>query len=70
MEIEYKQPKKVYQYKTNGALVDEYGSINDASRKTNIRVEKISQCANGHKQTAGGFIWRFERIIKNTKDLF
>lgn len=54
--------KPVEQYNKNGEKVNEYCSIQEASDKTNVRREYISKCCNGHANTAGGFIWKFQKV--------
>jgi hypothetical protein len=52
-----KPRKKVYQYTKDKQLVATYNSVNDAFRATNIR--HISECANGIRKTAGGYVWSY-----------
>lgn len=59
------KPKRtVYQYNLSGDLVAIYESRNEAFRKTGIR--HISECCLKKKyyNTAGGFIWRYEKLSK------
>lgn len=48
----------IIQLSLDGSLVEEYLSMMDAERKTGINSGNISNCVNGIKKTAGGYIWR------------
>lgn len=50
--------KPVNQYDLNGNLICEFGSLEEASKKTNISAKYISACKTGKTKTAGGFIWK------------
>lgn len=50
--------KKVAQYDLSGNFIKEYDSELIASDKTGICYAAINMCACGHRQTAGGFIWK------------
>lgn len=52
--------KKVYQYNINGDLIKEYPSVNQAFRDT--RIYQISRVCLGERKSAGGFIWRYDKI--------
>ena len=58
--------KPVEQYNLEGAKINEYISINEASRQTGVRVGDISACCNFKQKTAFGFIWKF-KILETTK---
>lgn len=51
--------KKVAQYDKQNNLVRIYESISEASKQTGIVEPSISQCVNGRRKKAGGFIWHF-----------
>ena len=58
------KPKRVYQFDMNGDYIDEYESVNEASRRTGISNGSISECAcMGRLKHAGGFIWRYESRV-------
>jgi hypothetical protein len=43
-----------------------YEGVNDASRKTKIRLSGISQCCTGKQKTAGGYHWmHYDTYLKN-----
>ena len=60
-----KYGKKIQQYDLENNLIDEFNSIRDASKKTNIDRKSISQCIRGvcGRKTAGGYIFK-ENINK------
>lgn len=62
LEVRLKKSKSVYQYSKSGQFVQEFYSINEASRCTGAHKGAISGCACGHQKTAGGYIWRFDKI--------
>lgn len=51
--------KGVVQYSKNGDKISEYNSGIEAEKVTNISRSHISQCCNGKRKTAGGYVWRF-----------
>lgn len=63
--LEYDNPaehlrKEVCQYDKKGGLLNEYESISEASKSTQISFGNISQCCNKKLKTAGGYVWRFK----------
>lgn len=57
------KPKQtVYQFDLRGCLIQQYESVNEAFRQTQIR--HISECATGKRKTAGGYKWSYCPIIK------
>lgn len=54
------QRKKTNQYDLDGTFIKEWESIKDASEKLNVQPTSISECCNGKRKTAGGFIWEFK----------
>ena len=61
IEMSKNRWKSVSQFLLNGEWVGDFISIKEASRKTNIRHDSISQCCNQKNKTAGGYIWRFKK---------
>ena len=55
-----KRNKIIVQYDSDGNIIKEYESQNQASRETNISQSDISSCCNGKQKTAGGFTWKFK----------
>lgn len=54
-----KDAKRIYQYTTDGVLVKEFDSVNEASKITGIGRGSISECANLKRNKAGGYVWRY-----------
>lgn len=54
------KPKKVIKMTTEGVVVDEYISIEEAKRITGIY--HIGEVLRGNRKTAGGFIWRYANV--------
>lgn len=52
--------KTVLQFDKNGKFINEYQSINDASRKTGIDCSTITKVCKGKKKSAGGYVWRYK----------
>jgi hypothetical protein len=52
--------KTVVQYDPNGNIIRKYNSVNEASRETGIRTERIRQCAKGKIKETNGFTWKYE----------
>ena len=42
-----------------GDIIKEYPSIKEVERQLGIASTNISQCCNGKRNTAGGYIWRY-----------
>ena len=55
-----KTKKSVAQYDLRNNLIAVYESGANASRQTGVNSRGISLVCNGKRQTAGGFIWRFQ----------
>ena len=52
--------KSVLQMDSDGKLIAEYFSLNEAARVTKIDATSISKALHGHMLKAGGFIWRLK----------
>jgi group I intron endonuclease len=52
--------KKVLQFDQNMNLINTFASAREAEQALNIRNQYISQCCNGKRATAGGYIWKFD----------
>ena len=59
--------KKICQYNKNEKLINIFESINEASKKTNIKRYGISNCLNKRLKTSGGYIWKYYEIKKEEK---
>lgn len=51
--------KCIIQYNKNMEFIAEYSNARVAQNKTNISYQNISKCCNFKRNTAGGYIWRF-----------
>lgn len=59
-KISESKQKPVVQYNKNNEKISEYVSAVEAESKTGIGRTHISQCCNGDRGSAGGYIWRFK----------
>ncbi len=55
-----KRCKRVFQYAKDGKLLGMYMSGKEASRATSADHSHIIDCCNGKRQSAGGFVWKYE----------
>mgnify|MGYP004457772299 CR=1 FL=1 len=46
--------------KNNGKIINEYSGAAEAERETGVNAQNISDCCNGKRKTAGGYIWRYK----------
>lgn len=51
--------KKIVQYDLNGNFIRFWDSMGEVEREAGISHGSISQCCNGKRKTAGGFIWKY-----------
>lgn len=49
----------INQYDLNGKFIKQWKSIKDALKE--LKINNISACCRGKRNTAGGYIWRYER---------
>lgn len=54
-----KQTRKVLQKDSNGVVIKEYKNIREASLQNGYNQGNITQCCNGERKTAYGYIWGF-----------
>lgn len=52
--------KSVLQFSKNEEFIAEYPSIMEAERQTGCYNQNISQCCQGKRKSAGGFIWKYK----------
>ena len=52
--------KPIQQMDYNNNVINEFLSIDEASKKCNINRCGISDVCNGRQKTSGGFKWRFK----------
>lgn len=65
--VEYSQNCTVCQYDLSGNFIQAFESIKIAGEHTHIDPSCISKVCLGKRQTAGGFIWRYENDPLNNK---
>lgn len=61
--------KKVYQFDTQGRLVNSYPSTKEAQRKTSISSSSIVLNCNNKLLSAGGYLWSYNEYAKITYNL-
>lgn len=54
--------REVHQYSKDGTYIATFKSLVEAQRKLNIQYTNIRKVALGERNTAGGFIWKFQKI--------
>jgi group I intron endonuclease len=54
--------KEVEQYSLTGALVTRYISIKEAAKQLGVAYQGISNCCNGKRKTAFGFVWKYAEV--------
>lgn len=59
-KISESKQKPVIQYSKSGEKIAEYISAIEAENLSSVNRSHISQCCNGKRKTAGGYIWRFK----------
>lgn len=55
--------KRVYKFSLNGELIEEYGSVREASRENNISNSQISSVCRGEHFIAKGYRWSYDKNI-------
>jgi len=58
--INESKPKPVIQFDKDGNLINEYQSIREASRQTNIVLSSIVENCKGKRKSAGGYMWEYK----------
>lgn len=64
-----RQYKTVYQYTTDGVLVNIFPSVAEMEKQTEYYGYNVSKCANKKQKTAYGFIWSYEPIETSSNQL-
>ena len=62
--VNNKNSKTVLQYTKEEVFISEYYSAHQAGRETSIHITSIAACARGVIKSAGGYIWKYERIAE------
>ena len=55
-----KTNKKVIQYDLDMNYINEYVSLCEAERKTNVSRPNITRCCEGIYKQSGGYVWRYK----------
>lgn len=63
----YKKPKSVVQLDLDGNVINEFQSVGKASQITGITRDSISRVCNGIRNTAGGYKWKYKKVVKQNK---
>lgn len=56
---EIQRPHPVEQYDLDGNFLNRYTTNAEAQRQTGVIASNISRCANGKRETAGGYKWQY-----------
>lgn len=54
--------KKVYQYTKEGQFIREWEYMSLAAKELGINKSNIGETCNGHRPSAGGYFWSYERV--------
>ena len=54
--------KKVYQYTKDGEFIREWDYMSLAAKELNINKANIGEVCHGNRKTAGGYVWKYERM--------
>lgn len=57
--------RAVYQYSIEGKKINQFINLTEATKVTQVPLERILSSANGRYKTGGGFVWRFVKPKKN-----
>lgn len=60
--------KKVQQLR-NGKIIKEYDSVCDIQKKKGYSKAHISECCNGTRKTAYGYVWQYKEPLFEEKEL-
>lgn len=58
-----KNSKKISQYSINGEFIKTYASAAEVNRELGYSRSYIHRCANGFKETAYGFLWKYNSDV-------
>lgn len=54
----------ILQFAKNGNFIKEWPSLNEAGRQLGIACSNICHCLKGHCKSAGGFVWKYKKLLK------
>jgi hypothetical protein len=60
----YPRAKALVQYDLKGKLKEEFRTIRDAVKKSGVSRHLILKCAQGQRESAGNYIWKFKNPVK------
>ena len=52
--------KQVMQFTKTGVFIAKYASVREAARLTKVNQGNICKCCSGNRNSAGGFVWRYD----------
>jgi len=52
----------VIQHDKNNNIINEFGSILNASNITGVGYMSIRRCCRNERKSAGGFIWKYKNV--------
>ena len=55
-------PKEVHQYSREGQYIKTFSSFREAAKAVGTHSGPISEVVQGKRKTAGGFIWKLEKV--------
>lgn len=58
---EHNRSIEVIQFDLNGAIINTFGSANEAARITGFIQTGISKCCRGELKTHKGFVWKYQQ---------
>ena len=58
-----KNSRPVIQLTKENKFINEFKSITEAGKKTNINLDAIWCCLNGITKTSGGFVWKYKEVL-------
>lgn len=61
--LSQKKRKEIEQYTISGVFVCRYRSIKTAAKQLNVAYQGISNCCNGKRKTAFGFVWKYAEVV-------
>jgi group I intron endonuclease len=61
--------KAIIQYDKDNNMIKEYISIAEADRTSGVKKANIQHVLTGNTKSAGGFIWKYKSVSKETSDL-
>lgn len=59
----------VYQYTKMGDLIAVYNSCREAGRKNKLKHEYIASCCRGERKEYDGYIWKYNKEVKNGMEI-